>query len=497
MRGLRSILNATFWMSYTLSGANPGPYHTVNVVLHALSSTMLLVVLRRIWQLAGGKGEAAPLIAATLFLVHPLQTESVAYVSSRSETLSILFAYAALAVQLTADPKVRLSGRRVVAMLLLLACGVLTKEHTAATFAIFVLNDYYWRSPFRFEAIRQNKVFYTLSILAGLGLAGYVLRGLVGADSAGFGVKGTSALSYLFTQFRMFWRYLRLALLPIGQNLDPDIPISKSLLEPITAVSFAGIMLLVAAAVVWRKRAPLASFGLLTFVIYLLPTSSIVPLLDVFAEHRLYLPFLGLCCIVLEGMRRWQIPIWAATVVLAVLSYTTWQRNHVWASDIALWADSVEGSPAKYRPQFQLAFAHYQAGHCAEATVQFEKAKTLWAKPDAGLLVDWALALDCAGNLPSALEKMREAAKLGNNAHVQAMIGLLLAKSNRFDEALAALDEAQKMDAGFASTYLYRGGIYSTQGKRDEAAAQFRLALQFEPGNLQAQQGLAAVTRVR
>ena len=154
----------------------------------------------------------------------------------------------------------------------------------------------------------------------------------------------------------------------------------------------------------------------------------------------------------------------------------------------------MAGSPVKYRPRFQLAYARYTAGRCAEASHEFEVASRL-AKPDEVLLVDWALALDCEGKPAEALGKLQQAGQLQSSAHVWSLIGMMQAKMNNLESALASLGEAEARDASFAMTYVYRGNVYLLQGRQADAKAQFQRALQLEPGNSAAIQAMASLGR--
>jgi len=490
---VRPLLNATFWVNYQLSGTNTASYHHMNVLLHVLTSIVVLAVMRLLWRRAGGQGEWAPAVAAAVFLLHPLQVESVAYISSRSESLSVLFAFAALALQLSAS-EAALSIRRIAAMLVLLGMAVLTKEHTAAMPAVFLLTDYFWRGGW--PAVRANWKLHASMAAAGAAGLAFVARTLSLANSAGFGLKDITPAAYLFTQFRMFWRYVRMLVLPVGLNVDPDLPLSRTLADPWALAGLAGIVAVLAAAWMLRKKAPLASFGIVIFILLLAPTSSFIPILDVFAERRVYLPFLGICCLILEAFRRWRIPAAVTAAVLAVFAYGSFQRSAVWASETALWTDSVAGSPAKYRPRFQLAYAHYRAGQCAEASKEFATASKLepkGAKRDITLYVDWALALDCLGDGAGAVARIREAALVEDSAPVLATEAMLLAKQNQLEPALAALDQAEKRDPSFAMTHVYRGNVYRLQNRPSEAQAEYQRALALDPTNTAAVQALAAL----
>jgi len=212
----------------------------------------------------------------------------------------------------------------------------------------------------------------------------------------------------------------------------------------------------------------------------------------------MYLPMIGLVLAAADLTRRLRIRrlalAWAAAAILAAAGAATRARNHVWSGAVALWEDSVRKSPAKYRPHFQLAYAYFQAGRCQEAVQEYERAARL-AKPDYNLLVDWALACDCAQQPELAVAKLREAARLERNAHVYALIGMIYGKRTRRAEAEAALDEAEKINPRFAKTYVYRGNLQISAGEYAAAAESFRRALELNPRDEDAAAGLAVARR--
>jgi tetratricopeptide (TPR) repeat protein len=111
-------------------------------------------------------------------------------------------------------------------------------------------------------------------------------------------------------------------------------------------------------------------------------------------------------------------------------------------------------------------------------------------KPEYSLLVDWALALDCAGKLDEALEKLNRAATLERSAHVLSLTGMMLAKQGAMEKALNALNEAIQRDANYDMAYAYRGNVFYSQGQPGSARADYQKALSLNPANTVAQQGM-------
>ena len=492
--GLRPFLSFSYWLNYQSGGIESYGYHLTNVFLHFLGSIVIGLVAAKLLTLAGTTGRERSIlgvIAGGMFLLHPLQTESVAYVASRSEVLSVLLYFSAFAVFLYRRTE-SITIVRALAVVILFAAAVSTKEHTLTLAALLLMADYFWG----LGGIRKNWRLYGILVIAGAWGVFVVGRVLKYASTAGFNVPGLTPATYFYTQCRVIWTYVRMFFLPAGQNVDPDVAVSAGVLDHGAIVGLVGLTALVIAAWIYHKRWPLAAFGVFMFVLLLAPTSSFVPISDVQAERRLYLPFLGLVLICLEFLRRlkWSQIVGTGVAILTVCSVLTYQRSQVWASPIDLWKDAAAKSPKKWRPRFQLAYAYYDAGDFSRASDAYEAASHL-EPPGFNLLVDWALALDGQGRPQDALMKLQQASLLERSAHVQALIGMVYAKQSKWQEALAALEQAEKIDPRFDVTYLYRGNIYEAAGDKAAAAAQYQRAIALNPVNQAARDALARVSQ--
>lgn len=492
--GVRPLLMFTFWLDYQHGGLDPLGYHLTNVILHFLTSVIITFIVARLlaWvKVEGRQRDVLAVLGGALFLLHPAQTESVAYVASRSEALSVFFFYAGLAVFLYRDEG-PMKFPRALASVALFGAAVMTKEHTAIFPLVVVLADYFWNRG----GLRKNAIFYALVALCGAGGAYIVVRVLRGATTAGFNVPGLTPMTYFFTQGRVVWSYVRLFFLPFGQNVDPDVAISHNVFDHGAIVGLLAMAAVVCAAWVYRKRWPLASFGAILFVLLLAPTSSFIPILDPLAERRMYLPFLGLILITLELLRRVKLQnvLWIGTAVCLLLAVLTYQRAQVWGDPVALWGDAAAKSPNKLRPRFQLAYAYYEEGRFPEAATNYQAASKL-SPPSFDLLMDWALALFYADREKEAIPLLFQAEKLKDGAHVHATLGMVYAKMRQRDEALKELSLAEQFDRRFEMTYVYRGNVYELDGDRAGAAREYQHAISINPLNQAARDALARVSR--
>jgi protein O-mannosyl-transferase len=493
IRGVRPLLMFSYWLNYQFSQA-PFGFHAVNVLIHLLNSFLIFLIARMLLR-PGSSDWLLPAFAGAVFLLHPIQTEAVSYIAGRSESLSVFFLLGAFAVFLyRRSPEV--SWKTAIAVLALFAAAVATKEHTVVLPALLLLTDYYWNPGFSFSGIRRNWRLYVPMALGAAGGLVFVAGVLAHAATAGFNLPEFTWYQYFFTQCRAFFVYLRLLVFPAGQNLDWDYPVSRNILDHGAIFGLLVIMLLAGAAIYFRRRYPLASYGFLVYLLLMAPTSSFVPIRDPVAERRLYLPMIGILLVAIAALQhirldRRKLPA-TLCVILAALAFLTYRRNELWASDVAIWEDAASKSPGKQRVHFQLAHTYYTYNQCRDAIAQYTEAARL-EKPDYGVLVDWGLAYDCADDPDAAVAKLREAAALEPKAHVYTQIAMVYAKQSRWPEALEALAQAEKLDAGYDMIYDDRGGIRANAGDLAGAAADYQRALALNPSNDHARQMLDIV----
>lgn len=494
VRRIRPLLMLTYWGNLQISSADTFSFHVVNVLIHCIASAIMYLVVRRMLDWAQVEARSRSALAgfcALLFLLHPLQSEAVAYLAGRSESLSTLFFYAAFAVFIyRRQPAVTWKTAAGVIVLFILALA--SKEQTIALPALLLLTDFWWNPQsglsFSFRGIRDNWKLYAPMALGAIAGVVHFAPLIFGATTAGFSMKDLTWYQYLFTEFRAIFVYIREFVAPVGLNADWEFPFSRTIFDH--GAIFGLLALVALAALAWRYRRefPLAGYGYFAFLLLLAPTSSILPIKDPVAERRAYFAMFGLLLIVADFLRRVKIsrPALAAAcgAVLLLFTVATHVRAEVWSSELSLWQDSTAKSPDKARDHFQLANAYYNAGECPAAVTEFEKTSRLPADnlfPPYNLLLDWGLALDCAGQPDLALVKLREAAGLERTAHVYTQMAKVYGGRGdwtMFDDALA---RAQAIDAGYAPIYAYRG-IKDLQLKQPaQALAECSHALQLDP----------------
>ena len=528
----RPLINLSLALNWAISGEHVWSYHAFNVLIHLLAGLTLFGVVRRtllLPALCPRFGDAATTLAfavALLWLVHPLQTESVTYVVQRAESVVgvfyLLTLYAFIRSVETTPPA---SGRArpgwsVVAFIACLA-GMASKEvMVSAPLFVLLYDRTLVAGSFR-EALRRRWPLHAALFATWVLLAWLVLDTGTRGSTAGFGL-GISPVSYALKQAEAVVHYLRLSVWPSPLVLDYgfDIITSPAAVWPQLMVIAALVGATVFALV---RRSPLALPGVWFFAI-LAPSSSIVPVAtQTMAEHRMYLPLAAVAVGVALLVHRLANTrgVWIASAVAGVaLGAATVTRNTDYASAIRIWTDTTTKRPANARAHHELAqayaalgdhttavvfFARCEAlmpdagkflinhanslaalGRVAEAAPRYERAlRALPRSPDAHY--NYANLLAVTGHLPEAITHLREAIRLNPRMHVaHHNLGTSLAILGRPLEAAAAYEEALRIAPGFVDAHFNLGNTYATLGRNNDALAQFQATLALAPGHAQA-----------
>lgn len=380
---MRPVSYFTFYLSHAFGGLEPFGFRLFNVLLHAANAVLAFLLA---WQLTQTHENRAPLsttsrrfialAAAGLFAFHPLHTESTTYIVQRFTTLGSLFYVAAMLLHLryVNAPDAPRGGAFRWGSVLAVVLGMLSKESvfTAPLMLVWI----HWMvvgSSLRRAVAAAWPQLVCLAIVpvmmhlaTGLKPAGP--EGLTGAlHLVNWADQRITIAGYAASQTLVVLDYLRLVFLPMGLNIDPDPRYYASWLSWQVLVSVLSIFGLVVAAWMYSRRhrretrAVLVLTGLVWFFVSLLPSSSLVPLPDLMAEHRAYLGSLGvlLAVVALIDLGRTQIarrmkyvtPVSFALVGvwIAVMTVATISRNEVWRTERSLWEDAVAKSPNRWK----------------------------------------------------------------------------------------------------------------------------------------------------
>jgi cytochrome c-type biogenesis protein CcmH/NrfG len=439
----------SFAVNYRLTGPEPFGFHLGNLLLHtgcALLVYVLLLLLDLQPDLA--------CITALLWAVHPLQVESVAWISERKNVLSGVFFFAAFHFYLLFSQ--RPSVRTYVALLVLFLLAMLAKMNTMVLPAVALAYEAAFR--FRLRARDVLAAFPMFGIAAGV--AWYNLAGnpIHGGDYWG----GSALVTWLSSCVVVF-RYLRNLLLPIDLSVFYDVPLRGSLLDLPVLLSVLGLVGLAVAVVfsVFIKRRE--GFWILWFAITLAPMLNIVPFRSMMNDRYVYLALLGPLTLITSATAalarvRWvRLPLAAgAAVTIVACASLTYRRVEIWASPLAMWKDWA-------------------------LRVPYWAADPVYTQEDLAAKVAY---------LRQASHGEPSLAIAGNN------LGALYFENGRFDEAVQELEAAGKLAPDQPAILYNLGRACAYAGRLPEAKAALEGAAALDPYEFRTQLILARVCRI-
>ncbi|MGD9174418.1 MAG: tetratricopeptide repeat protein, partial [Desulfobacterales bacterium] len=505
----RPVANMSLALNYYANGYNVVGYHAVNILIHICSGFFLYLLLKLTLSLPSLRERFSynkwiPLLSALLWLVHPIQTQSVSYIIQRMNSMAAMFYILSLLlyVRFRLAPRKRNKGLSLSGCVLAAFLSLGTKE-IAATLPFFIFL-YEWVF---FQNLSGQWLNRRAPVLAALGAFVMVLAFIyLGSNpldgiKMDYGEREFTPVLRLLTELRVVVFYVSLLLWPHPQrlNLTHDFSLSVSLFQPpetfFSLLLIAGLLL---ATICLAKRHPLFSFCTLWFFGNLVIESSVIALELVF-EHRLYLPSMLAIFLAVVGLFHFIRPQWLAIVLLCVAVATgsvwTYQRNAVWADDVALWRDCVQKSPTIARAHTNLASALVRRGNLEEAAAHYHTAlriKPEYAEPHFNLGIIRAKS----GDLSRGLDHFQKAVEIDPlNFKAQNNLGAALLSTGRLDEAIGHLQTALKINPDYPEAHNNLGQALQLQGNRDAALTHFKEALQLDPAYAKAHVNLGIVLR--
>lgn len=460
--GARPVTTFTYSLNYFIWGGDVFSYHLANLFIHLLNSVLVYAL---VCITIKDNAQRIAFLTALLFSIHPIQTQSVSYIYQRTESLSAMFYLVSLLSFITAS---RYNGLKKILFMMLFVLGfilALGSKETAITLpAIAFLYGIYF---FERKGLWKNLLVPGSLIIAGGFIA--ATRGLAPDkySSAGYNLPDFNAWEYLLTQFSAVAAYLRLLIFPVGQSIDHLYPISRSFWEAGTVTGFALLAIIFFMALFLRKKWRAGSFFIIWFFITISPTSSILPIRDVFVEHRLYLPSLGVFFVFASGVawvyrlndKKKEIVAFLSVIIAALLWTATYHRNNLWDSRLAMWQDAARKYPGKPRAHYWLGFAY--SGH---------------------------------GLLEKALEHYLTALRLDPyDTEVHTRLAELYVKKGRFDKAIEHYEFLLKAEPGNQGLRHLTGTAYANLNKFDAAIFHYQAALRSKPDYHEAHNGLGLV----
>jgi Flp pilus assembly protein TadD len=498
--GYRPVRNLSYAIDYRIGGLDPRTFRRTNILLHvggALAAFGLATALGLNWVGAG--------VTAAFFAVHPIQIESVTYVSGRRDVLcGALFLAGVLCYV-----RFRQSGRYLwlawasVASL----AALLAKEMAVSLPLVYLLYEWCFGCGHR-----RRRTLAILTVLLGAVAAMLVLfyGGLILRHARDIPWHGGSIERNFAAVARVWVHYLGQLVYPktlVADYSGRYFPIPRGMLDWPVLFSLAGIAAWIAIGIRLRQRQPVVSFAALWLPITLLPVSQVIPHGELLADHYLYIPAFGIC--LLAGVVSAALFAYgtagrlvALTIITAALSGLAWRtvvRNRDWRDSIEFYTALVEQNPYSPRVYLGLGNEYVKARQPRLAAHVF--AKGLQLAPDSPWLhLNRGAALQQIDEFAAAEREYERAGELGLNTRtLWTNRSVLYASTGRYREARSALRHARNLPGGRAdpSVYINTALLLRVEQKYDRALRLLRRAARLSPSNPAIQEEIQRTERLR
>ncbi len=348
-------------------------------------------------------------------------------------------------------------------------------------------------------------------------MAAGTLLGTRGLNHAGIDIPWLSPGRYALTQFRVVPVYLRLILWPAGQSVAWDVHPSDGLLDPPSTLGGALLLGAIVAAAITTERwtrdtdsvlarvTRLAAFGASWFLLWLAPTSTVIPLSDLLMEHRVYIASLGVllplgagvAAVIARPGRARLLAGAALAAILLALALATYSRSVVWATELALWTDATRESPRMARVHLNLGNALHDDGRVEEALREYRIAQDLSSDHTISplqLLLNVSAALLDARRPREAAAVLEEAARAAEPApEVLNNLAIAYLAQARLDDAEVLVARLLAEHPSFARAHNALGLLRQARGDYRGARDAFAEAVRLAPADILALTNLARV----
>lgn len=501
----RPLLNLSFALNYAVGGLTVESYHLANLGIHVLAGLLLFGLFRRAATRAGsalGDTNAAGWLAlgvAAVWMLQPVQTEAVTYISERAESLMGLFALLTLYAFMRGVGRPGEAPRRRWYVISVASClgGMATKEIMAPVPVVVLLFDRAFVAASFREALAVRRWYY-----AGLAASWVLLAGLMtsasvlGHPSVGFHTPVPIG-RYLLTEAGVLVHYAGLVCWPHPLVFDYGVEVlvrnwQAALPSVVVVIAGAGV-----AVLLWRRSKP-AGFLLGSCFLLLAPTTLVPVAFDPMAESRLYLPsaafgsLLAVAAYTLVGRR--VLPVLLAVAV--AFGLLTWRRNDDYASAVGLWRDTVAKAPGSSRAHYSLG-CELAGGRGQTPAARRELRRALRIRPVypearsryADLLVRIPGRLgDAIAEYRRVLRRQPDYVVARNN------LGIALQTAGRTDAARREFERAIGTDPRYSpAQYNLANLLARTPADWPAAIVHYRAALQVNPGYTLARNNLALI----
>ena len=486
----RPVVKMSFALEYALFGARPWAYHLTNIVLHVAASCGVLAMAA----VLGGRG-AAGVVAGLAFALHPLHSESVSWISGRTDLLACALMVLCTARLYSAQAK----GNEFSYLALgAFALAAFSKE-VAVAYPLFLIGADWLvggRRPFG-RWVRERLLGVHLWFLIVLGLF-LLMRAVAldGARAADADVPNIGAR--LLTACKLVAAYVWVLAVPKGLSVENTLaPGAWTDVGTLAGFGMVAVLALLILRVVrsgrqcnWDQSLCLSS---LWFILMLVPVLNLIPIFDLFAERFAYVPSVAACwagAVVFQRMIRGRAR-WLLAGVLACYAALAIDRTQDWQAERRLFYEAAKSAPGSSRARLSLGATYARRGRPRLASREYVRSGKLEARASGPHNALGDLYMQ-ARRFDDAVGEFESALALNRASHVYLVnLGRAYRAKGELDKAFEHLSAALAMAPEYADAHFELGNVCYLRSDMSGASEAFRAALSCDPHYAEAHHNLA------
>ncbi|MBN1901522.1 tetratricopeptide repeat protein [Candidatus Sumerlaeota bacterium] len=475
------LTSTTLWIEWRLFGMDARGYHIVNILMHALSSVFLWLVLKEL-KIPGA------FVAGLLYGIHPVNVESVAWITERKNTLPMFFNVVAILYFLKYE-KSRKTGCYVFSLFLFLL-ALLSKTSVVMTPFVLLLCLWWMNGKIQLRDLKKTAPFFLLAFILSLATIWFQYNRAIGVDV----VRDDNLLSRAIIAGWAVWFYLYKALLPVNLSFvyprwEAD---TGSIISYLPAIS-----LLIFLFVLWRKRNSSARPLLFGFGYYVITLFPVIGFFNIYfmkyslvADHWQYTPIAGIIALTVGVVSHYaqklkrdgRYAVWGlGGAVICLFFFITWKQAGIYKNEETLWRDVLRKNPDS-------GLAHNNWGRMLQEKGDYAKAKehyltALKLMPD-DMLVPYNIGniLKEQGKYQEAISYYQRALEINPDFfHARNNLGIAFMETGDFDNALQRFQEVIEANPHYQETYINIANLFARGKQFEDALHYYEKSLEIDP----------------
>lgn len=481
----RPLQLVTYMIDYSLWQLDVRGYHLTNILLHIAAALCVYWFILELF-----KNNFLSLLTGALFVVHPVHTEAVAYISGRADSLVLLFMLLCFILYIKSSSSKNFGA--LILLLLMYTAALLSKEFGMILPVLLLFYHYCFRKALKIKELVLLSIPTLIYFIVRVNISGVLSSDVIYT---------TTVFERLPGFFMAITNYIRLLLLPFDLHMEYG---SKLVSWGNPKVIVGAVILFASLIYSFRKRKSdqLIFFSVAWFYITLLPVSNLFPINAYMAEHWLYIPSIGFFLILAKaihvGATGWSPLLSKSSYVLVICllcfySVLTARQNGYWKDSITFYERTIQYAPDSSKIYNNLGRDYLVEGRMNEAIDAFKK--SIEIKPESARAhYNLGNAYKTIGDNEKAITLYKKAIGLKSDyAEAYYNLGVVYMNTQQNEEAISTFKKAIKLKDDYAQTYNNLGGVYVAMERMEEAIPFYKKAVEINPGHANAHYNLGVV----